>query len=144
MYHKLHRGQRNSRICPLIIYRSLHCTLTFAAPRQSSFTSLRHYSPLPPSSLASSGSCTPALSIPNSSQTCIPTCVPRALSDPSYRSNSDHVDMYCANVLCHRLIYYSIVINHASPLSDVDEVYLHLPSSFPFRSRPVRRLATSI
>ena len=30
VFHALHRGQRYTRLCPLISYRFLRCTLTFA------------------------------------------------------------------------------------------------------------------
>ena len=140
VFHTLHRGQRDARLCPLISYRSLRCTLTFAPPRESSFTSLRHSSPPSPSAVAASRP--PARSIPTCSQHHIPTRAPGAISDPSHRSNSDRVVMYYATLFCRRLIYSSIVKNPTSSLAAAAEVYLHLPSGVLRGSRPVSRLAT--
>ena len=119
VFHTLHRGQSNTRLFPLISYRSLRCTLNFAPPRESSFTSLHHPSPPPPSAVAAAASCTPARSISTCSHHRIPTHAPGARSEPSHSSNSDLVTMYCTTVFCRRLIYSSLVNNPASSLAAV-------------------------
>ena len=67
---------------------------------------------------------------------------PGALSDPSYRSNSDNIAMYSATVFYCRLIYSSIVNNPVSYLAASSKVYLHLLSGVLRGSRPVRLLDT--
>ena len=93
VFHTLQRVQRDMRLWPLISYRLIHCTLTFALPRESSFTSLRHSYPLPPSAVASAASCAPARSIPVCSHHRIPNRAPGALSEPSHRFTIDRVAM---------------------------------------------------
>ena len=144
MFHTLHRVQRDTILCPLISYRLLRCTLTFDPSQEYSFTSLRHSSPLSPSAVAAAASRAPAKSIPTFYHHQIPTRAPGALSDPSHRPNSNRVVMYCAIVLCRRLIYSSIVKNPASSLAAAVEVYIHLPSDVLHGSRPVIRLSTWI
>ena len=111
VFHTLHRGQIDTRLCPLISHRSLRCTLTFALSRESLFTSLRHSSPPSPSAVAAAAYRAPSRSITTSSHHRIPTRAPGALYDPSHRSNSDCVAMYCATVFFRRLMYSSIVKN---------------------------------
>ena len=141
VFHTLHRFQRDTRLCTLIIYRSLCCTLTFAPPQDSYFTSLSHLSPPLPSALS-----LPLTTIPpdkiTHSHNCIPTYSPWALSDPSCRSNIDCISMYCTNMFYRRLIYSSIDKNLASPLAEAAEVYLHLLSDVLSGSCHASRLAT--
>ena len=121
--YTLHRGQRDTRLYPLISYRSLLCTLTSAPSWEFLFTYLRHYSsPFLPV-VAAAASCAPARSFPTFSHHCIPNHAPGALSDPSHRSNSGRVAMYCATIFYHLLMYSPIVKNHASLLSVTATVY---------------------
>ena len=88
VFHTLHRGQRDTRLCPLLVnfatlYFLFHCPspgVFFSSPLQSS----------PPSSSATAAAATRATarSIPACSHHRIPTCAPGALSYPSHRSNS--------------------------------------------------------
>ena len=142
MLRTLHRGQRDTRLCPLISYISLRCTLTFSPPQDSYFTSLRHSSLPSPSSVAAAASRAPAKSIITCSRHHIPTRAPGALSGPSHISKSDRVAMYCATVFCHRLIYPPIVKNIASSLAATDKVYLHVLASVLRSSRLISRLYT--
>ena len=107
----------------------------FSAPRV-----LFYFLPMPPSAVAAANSRDPAMSTPTCSHHCIPNHAPRDLSDPSHRSNSDRVAMYCATVFCRRLIYSSIVNNTASSLDATVEVYLHLLSGVFRRSRTVKNI----
>ena len=124
VFHILHIGQRDTRLCPLIIYRSLRCTLTLAPPQDSYFNYLHHSSTPSPSTVAAAASRAPARSIPTCSHHRISTCAPIALSNPSHRSSSERVAIYCATVFCCRLIYSYIVNNPASSISAAAKVYL--------------------
>ena len=142
VFHNLHRGQRDTRLCTLISYRLLRCTLTFDPPRESSITSLHHSSPPYPSAVAAAASSKTVRSIPTCSIHCIPTCVLGALSNPSHRYNSDRVAMYCATVFWRRLIYSSTIKTPDSSRAIASKVYFHIPFVVIHRSRPVSRLAT--
>ena len=109
VFHTLYRGQRDTRLFPLISYISLCCTLTFAPSRESYFTSLCHSSPLSPSDVAAAASRSPARSITTCPHRRIPNRAPGAFSNPPHRPNSDHAVMYCATMIFRRLIYSSIV-----------------------------------
>ena len=104
VFHTLYRGQIDTRLCPLINYILLCCTLTFSLPRESSFTSLRHSYTSAPSDVASATSCAPTRSITACSHHCIPNHDPGSLSNPLHRSNSDCIAMFCTTVFCRRLI----------------------------------------
>ena len=65
LFHTLNRDQRDTRLFSLISYISLRCTLVFAPPQESYFTSRRHSSPLSPSVVSAAASRTPSRSIPN-------------------------------------------------------------------------------
>ena len=54
--HTLYVGQIYTITCPLISYRPLRCTHTFAPPRESYFTSLCHSSPPSPSIVSAAAS----------------------------------------------------------------------------------------
>ena len=142
VFHTLYRGERYTRLCPLISYRPIRCTLTFSPTWESYFTFLRHSSPPSPSAVATAASRPPTGSFSTCSHHRIPNCAPGALYDPSHRSNSDCVAMYCATVFCRHLINSFTVKNPASSLADAAEVYLHLLSCVLRGSRPVRHLAT--
>ena len=142
VFHTLHRVQRDTRLFPLISYKSIRCNLTFDPPREYSFTSLSHSSPPSPSVVAASAYCYPSRSMPTCYHHCIPTCYPKSLYETSHSSNSDCVAIYCATVFWRRLIYSSIVKNPASYLAAAAEVYLHLPSVVICVSRPVSFLDT--
>ena len=73
---------------------------------------------------------------------CIPNRAPGSLSDSSHRSNSDHVEIYCATVLWRRLTYYSIIKKPAASLAATVEVYYHTPSFVLHRSCPASHLTT--
>ena len=142
MFRTLQRGQRENIIYPLISYRLLRCNLTFARTRESSFTSFRPSYPPSSSAVAAAAYPAPVSSIPSCSYHLSPTRVHGDLSDPSHRSNSDHVVIYCATVLFCRLVYSLIVKNPVSSLAATAEVYLHLSYSALRGSRPVKRLST--
>ena len=55
------------------------------------------------------------------------TCAPGALSDPSHRSISDIVAVYCANIFWRRRTYYSIFKKPAASLAAAAEIYFHVP-----------------
>ena len=108
------------------------------------FLPLRHYST--PSYSASTSnaaaSLAPARLIYACSHHRIPTCAPNVLFNLSHRYIIDYVAMYCATVLCHRLMYCSIICNPASSLAIDAELYSHFLSVFCCLIRPVRRCAT--
>ena len=81
-----------------------------------------------PSSATDSDSRAPARSIPACSHHCIPTRSPGAFSEPSHRSNSYRVAIYCATVFWSRLMYSSIVKN---PASSCDVSPRSISTSFP-------------
>ena len=66
---------------------------------------------------------------------------PGALYDPSHRSNSDRVVIYCATVFWRRLMYYSIVKKPAASIAITAEVYLHILSVVLHMIFPVSRLS---
>ena len=142
VFHTLHRGKRDTRLCPLIIYRLLRSTLTFSPPRHSSFTSLRNSSPLSPSVNAAAATRTLARLIPTCYHHQIHDHAPGALSDLFHRSNSDHLAMYCVTVFCPHLIYSSIVNNTASYLATATKVYLHLLSGVFRSSHTISHITT--
>ena len=138
VFHTLHRGQRDARLCPLISYRSLLCTCYgCSVPRVllylPSFTLLLH--PLPPPLI-------PRQIKPPCSHQGIPTRATGALSNPSQRSNSDCVVSYRDTMFWIRLMYSSIVKNPAYSRAIAAEVYVHFPPSVLRRSRPVSCLDT--
>ena len=137
----LNRVQRDNRLCPLISYILLRCTLTFAPPWESSFTSLRHSSTPSHSAIATAPSRALARSIPTCPHHCIPTRDPGALSDPSYRSTSVCINMYCVTVFFRRPICSSIIKNTNSSRATASEFYLHLPSGVLRGSRPISRIS---
>ena len=73
---------------------------------------------------------------------CTPTSAPGTLSDPSCRSNSDCVAMYCATVFWRRLTYSSIVKKPDSYLATAAKAYLHFPYVVLRGSFTVSRLDT--
>ena len=88
----------------------------FRCPIPGVFLSSPHHSYFSSSSAnAATASRAPVRSIPSCSHHRIPTCAPGALSDPSHRSNSDHVAIYYATVLWRRLMYSSIVKKFTPP-----------------------------
>ena len=107
-------------------------------------TPLLQYYILSPSAAAAATAASRALAIsrPACSHHRIPTRAPSALSDPSHRSNSDHVAIYYAEVLWRRLMYSSIVNNPVSSRAVAAEVYVHFLSGVLRGSRPVSRLTT--
>ena len=117
-------------------------SLLFLRPRSLTLRSLCHSSPPSFSSATAAVSPAPAILTPNGYHLRIPTCTPGALSDPSHRSNGDHVAMYCSTVFWRRRVYDSIVWNPASSLAVNAEVYVHLPLGFRCRSCPTIRLDT--
>ena len=99
VFHTLHIGHRNTRLFPLISYLDCYYVLaTFVLSRDSSFTPFLISSPSYPFVAAAAASRFPSRSIPDCSHHCIPTRAPSALSDPSHRSNSDCVAIYCATM----------------------------------------------
>ena len=140
----LYIGHRDTKLCTLISYILLCFTLTFALPQDSSSTPFCHSYPLPPSAAATTAAATrdPTRSILSCSHHCTPTHPPGAISDPSHRSNSDRVEMYCATMFYRHLIYSSIVKKTDSSLAAASEVYLHLPYCVLLRRCPVIRLVT--
>ena len=82
VFHTLHRVQRDTIICPLIIYRLIRVLATVAPSQESSFTSIRQFSPPSFSAAASDASLSPAILCPACSHHCIPTCSPGDLSYP--------------------------------------------------------------
>ena len=76
MLHTLHIGQIYTIPYPLISYRPLRCTHTFAPLRDSSFTSLCQSSPPSPSIVSTATSLHPTSSIPTCSHHRIPTRAP--------------------------------------------------------------------
>ena len=142
VFHTLHKGQRDTRLCSLISYRSLCCTLTFALSRKSSIIlSPSLFSPVP------FHHCRFRFLQPRQVNSHLfpqlhPYSRHGALSHPSRKSNSYRVAMYCVTVLWRRLIYYSIVKNPASSLSVIEKVYLHFLSDVLHGSRPVSCLDT--
>ena len=65
-----------------------------------------------------------------------------ALSNPSHMSSSDCVSIYCATVVCCRLMYCSIIWNPASSLSVAAKFYSRFPSVFHCGIRTFSRRAT--
>ena len=101
----------------------------FRCPSPGVFlSSPRHYSPPSSSATAAVASRAPSRSITSCSHHRIPTCTPGALSDPSYRSNSDRVAIYCVTVLWRRLTYSSIVKTPTASLSAAAKLYFYVLS----------------
>ena len=116
-------------------------SLQLLRPGSPDLLLLCHYSPTPRSAAASADSLAPTRLSPTCFHHRIPTCAPSEISDPSHISNSDHLGMYCATVLCHRRIYSYIVKHPAFSLSVAVEVYVHFPSGVLCGIRPVNRLS---
>ena len=115
VFHTLHRGHRDTRLCPLISYSDRYLYLLhFFCPKSPPLLPLLHSSPSSPSTAAAGDSRAPSRSISFCYHHRIPTRAPGALSDPSHRSNRDCVEIYCATVFCRRLMYSSIAKNPAS------------------------------
>ena len=88
----------------------LCCNFLFCYPSPGVFLSSPHHSSPPSSSAtAAAASRAPARSILACSHYRIPTHAPGSLSEPSHRSNSDRVAIYCATVFWRRLTYSSII-----------------------------------
>ena len=145
VFHTLKRGQRYTIIFSLISYILLLFTLyCCSVPRvllyfpPSLFSPPPFPLPQPPLPLTAP---TPD-KLPPVPTTSSPLVPPVALSDPSHRSNSYRVSMYCATVLCRHLMYSSIVKNPASSLAVATDMYHHFPSSVLCRSLTVICLAT--
>ena len=79
----------------------------------------------PPSASAYATYRDPSISSPACYHHRIPTCAPGTLFDPSHRSNSDRVAMYCATVFWRRLRYSSIAKNPDSFLTVAAKVCFH-------------------
>ena len=136
VFHTLHRFQKYTRLVRYVY--SLLLLHTGSLPLHP----LRHSFPPSFYVAASVASLAPTIFVPAFYHHRIPTCSPGALSDPSHRSSSDRVFMYCVNVICRRQMSSSIVWNPASSLAVVSEMYFQFPSGFRHGSRPVSRLAT--
>ena len=105
MLHTLHRGQRDTRLCPLISYILLLFTLyCCSVPRVLLYFPPSLLSLVPLLRRRSPASRAPARSITTCSHHRNPTCAPGALSNPSHSSNSDRVAMYCATIFWRRLM----------------------------------------
>ena len=141
--HTLHRGQRDTRICPYLINCTNFYPLTFPHLRESSVLIPLLYFSIPSlSASVSDVSLAPSRSIPNCFHHRIPPRSPWFLSAASQRSRSGRVSIYCASVLFLRQIYVFIGSNPASALSTFSEVYSQFPYILCRRSHPVSRRAT--
>ena len=100
VFHILHRGQRDNRLCPLT--SKIFYLYYFLVLRPGSLTlrDLRHYSPLSFSAAAAAASLALSILMPTYSHHCIPTRAPSALSDPSHRSSINRVEIYNFWHLC--------------------------------------------
>ena len=128
VFHTLYRGQRDTRLCPLISwfwYVVLSLPLSHS---RSLYIPHCHYSPPSSSSTAAAVFRAPTRSISSFYHHRILTRIPGALPYPSHRSNSDCVAIYCAAVFWRRLTYSSIVKNPAASLTAAAKVYLHVLS----------------
>ena len=142
VFHNLHRGQRDTMLCPLLVnFSTLYFLFHCPSPGLFIYPPC-HPSPPSSSSTAAAASRAPSRSIPACYHHHILTCTPGAISDSSHRSNSDYVPIYCETVFWSRLTYSSIVKKPAASLAAAYEVYFHVPSVFLCRSCPVRRLVT--
>ena len=120
VFHTLHRCQRDTILCPLTsCFRSVVLSLPLSLSGILSLYPPHHSFPPSSSITGDAASCVPSGSIPSCHHHRIPTCSPGALYDPSHRSNSDCVLMYCATVFWRRLTYSSIVKNPTSSLAAV-------------------------
>ena len=137
VFHTLHRCQRDTILCPLTsCFRSVVLSLPLSLSGILSLYPPHHSFPPSSSITGDAASCVPSGSIPSCHHHRIPTCSPGALYDPSHRSNSDCVAMYCATVFWSRLIY------PASSCDVAAEVYVHLQSSVILERHPVSHIAT--
>ena len=138
----LHRGQRDTRLCLLLVnYSTLYYLLHFTSP--GVFLSSPRHSYIPSSYATEAAAyCAPARSIPVCSHHHTPNHAPGSLSDTSHSSNSDCIAIYCATVFWSRLKYSSIVKKPAASLADAAEVYFHVPSIVLHGILPVNRLVT--
>ena len=142
VFHTLHRGQRDTWLCPLLVnFATLYFLFCYSSPGVF-LSSSCHSSPPSSSDTAIAYSRATARSIPAFSHHRIPTHAPGALSGPSHRSNSDYLAIYCVTVFWIRLMYSSIVKKPAASLATVAEVYLRALTIFLCRSYPVSRIST--
>ena len=140
----LHRGQRDTRLCPdLVISSLLYYSLTLSQRR--SLPIFPHQCSLPSSSAAAAIaalSLAPTRSIHSCSHHRIPTLTPSFLSFSSHRSRTDHVAMNCLTIFYQLQMYSSVALNPASSLAAASEVYSHFPLLRLLRSLPVNWRAT--
>ena len=142
VFHTLYRGQRDTRLYPLLVsFSTLYFLFRFPIP--GVFLS-SPYQSSPPSTSANApaASCAPTRSITACSHHNIPTRAPGSLSDPSHMSNNYRVEIYCATVLWRHLTYYSIAKKPAASLDIAVKLYFHVLSVILRMSCPVSRLAT--
>ena len=99
----------------------------FSHPSPGVFLSYpRHSSPPSSSDTAAAASIAPARSTPACSHHCILNRALGDLSEPSHRSISDRVAIYCATVFWHRLTYSSIVSKPSISFAAAADVYFHV------------------
>ena len=92
MFHTLQRRQRDPRLCALVSYiRYVYLSLLLH-PRSLPLRPLRHSSP------PSFSGVSPSRLLHAWSHQDITTCSPGYLSEPSNRSNSDRIAMYCVTM----------------------------------------------
>ena len=117
-------------------------SLQLLFPKIPHLIPLRHTSPPSLSAAAAATSLNPSRLSHACSHHRIPTCTHSVFYNPSHRSNSDRLVMYCATVFWCCLMYSSIVKNHASSLAVADEVYIRFLPGVQCGSRTVRCLST--
>ena len=117
----------------------LHYISLLCRPSPVFFLSYPLHSYTPSSTAAASH--TPSRSMPACPHYQILTHAPVALPNPSHRSNSDCVVIYCMTRFWSRLPYSSIVSKSVASLAAATEVYFHVLSFALLDSCPVRRLA---
>ena len=105
VFHTLHRGKRDTRLCPNLVYWSTLYPLLLPQLRESSFLIPLFYSSSPSLSVFAAAvavSRAPSRSSPACSHHRIPTYAPHFLSAASHRSRIGRVTIYCATVFCLR------------------------------------------
>ena len=144
LFHTLHRGQRNTRLCPYLVhFTTLHFSIMVYHPRSLPifYHHCSHLS-LSVSASAAALSMVPVRYIPACSHHCIPTCSHGVLFISSYSSRIDRVAMNCATVFLLILIYSPIASNPTSSFAAATKVYSHFPSYRIHRSLHISRFST--
>ena len=128
VFHTLHRGQRDTRICPYLVtfaklYFLCRCTRpgVFIPPPPATVPPHTRPRLPPPSTWPLSGL---YLLYPTTAS----PPRPGVLSVSSHRSRIDRVAMNCAAVFCLLRMYSSIALKHASSIATVAEIYSHFTS----------------